>query len=60
MKALVVCQSLFDNTQEIARGITGAWSDHLDGQLSGMTKAPPTVTEPFDLIVVDGPTTLPG
>ena len=56
MKALVVCESLFDNIQAIARGIAGGLSEHLDGELGAVTKAPPTVTESFDLIVVGGPT----
>jgi len=55
MKALVVYESLFGNTQEVAQAIATGLSEHLDVELREVTKAPPTITEPLDLLVVGGP-----
>jgi len=56
MKALVVYESLFGNTEEVAKAITEGLSEHLDVELLEVTKAPPAITEPVDLIVAGGPT----
>lgn len=56
MKALVVYESLFGNTEGVAQAITRGLSAHLDVELVDVTKAPSTITDPFDLIVVGGPT----
>jgi hypothetical protein len=56
MKALVVYESLFGNTKGVARAITRGLSAHSDVELVDVTKAPSTITDPFDLIVVGGPT----
>jgi len=56
MKALVVYESLFGNTEQVARAISKGLSAHGDVELVEVTKAPPELTEPVDLIVVGGPT----
>jgi flavodoxin len=56
MKALVVYESLFGNTEEVARAITRGLSLHSDVELFEVAQAPMVITEPLDLIVVGGPT----
>ena len=56
MKALVVYESLFGNTEQVAQAISNGLSEHADVELVEVTKAPPEITEPVDLIVVGGPT----
>jgi Flavodoxin domain len=56
MKALVVYESRFGNTEQVAQAITSGLSEHLDVELVEVTKAPPEITESVDLIVVGGPT----
>jgi len=56
MKALVVYESLFGNTEEVARAVASGLSEYLDVDLAEVTKAPATFAEPLDLIVVGGPT----
>ncbi len=56
MKALVVYESMFGNTEQVAQANTDGLSEHVDVGLVEVTKAPPEITEPVDLIVVGGPT----
>jgi flavodoxin len=56
MKALVVYESMFGNTEQVAQAISKGLSAHGDVELVEVTKAPPEITEPVDLIVVGGPT----
>ena len=56
MKALVVYESMFGNTEQVAQAITAGLAAHGDVNLVEVTKAPPEITEPVDLIVVGGPT----
>jgi len=56
MKALVVYESLFGNTEGVAQAITRGLSAHFDVELVDVAKAPPTITDSFDLIVAGGPT----
>jgi flavodoxin len=56
MKALVVYESMFGNTEEVAQAIARGLSEHLDVGLVEVSTAPPVITEPLDLIVVGGPT----
>lgn len=56
MKALVVFESMFGNTEQVARAISDGLSEHLEVELLEVTEAPPEITEPVDLIVVGGPT----
>lgn len=56
MKALVVYESLFGNTEQVARAITTGLSRHLDVELVEVTRAPTEIPSPLDLIVVGGPT----
>ena len=56
MKAMVVYESMFGNTEQVAQAITAGLLAHGDVDLVEVTKAPPEITEPVDLIVVGGPT----
>jgi len=56
MKALVVYESLFGNTEQVARAVTTGLSKHLDVEIVEVTQAPETITDLLDLIVVGGPT----
>jgi hypothetical protein len=56
MKALVVYESLFGNTEQVARAIARGLSEHGEVRIDEVTQAPSTLTEPLDLLVVGGPT----
>jgi hypothetical protein len=56
MKALVVYESTFGNTEEVAQAIARGLAEHLDVGLVEVSTAPPVITEPLDLIVVGAPT----
>lgn len=56
MKALVVYESMFGNTEQVARAVTSGLSEHLEVELAEVTNAPAEITESFELIVVGGPT----
>lgn len=56
MKALVVYESLFGNTEQVAQAITRGLSEHLEVELVEVSKAPLVITEPLTLIVIGGPT----
>lgn len=56
MKALVVYESLFGNTEQVAQAITAGLSAHGDVELLEVTEAREVVTEPLDLVVIGGPT----
>lgn len=47
---------MFGNTEQVAQANTDGLSEHVDVELVEVTKAPPEITEPVDLIVVGGPT----
>jgi flavodoxin len=56
MKALVVYESMFGNTAEVARSVADGLADHLDVTVRAVADAPAQLTEPYDLVVVGGPT----
>ncbi|MEO6145309.1 MAG: flavodoxin/nitric oxide synthase [Dermatophilaceae bacterium] len=56
MKALVVYESMFGNTEEVAQAIASGLSEYLDVDLAEVTTAPATFAETLGLIVVGGPT----
>lgn len=56
MKALVVYESLFGNTEQVAQAITDGLSAHAEVELLEVTEAREVVTEPLDLVVIGGPT----
>lgn len=56
MQALVVFESMFGNTEQVARAVTTGLSRHLDVELVEVTEAPAVITGFLDLIVVGGPT----
>lgn len=56
LKALVVYESMFGNTEQVARAITTGLSKYLEVELTEVTHAPAAITGHLDLIVVGGPT----
>ncbi len=56
MRALVVYESMFGNTEEIARAIAEGLRSRLDVQLVEVGSAPRTLPARLDLLVVGGPT----
>jgi flavodoxin len=55
MKALVVYESFWGNTEQVALAITKGLSAHGEVQLVEVSEAA-AITEPVDLIVIGGPT----
>ncbi len=56
MHALVVYESMFGNTEEVARAVAEGLAEQLDVELHEVSHAPAPVTDPVDLIVAGGPT----
>ena len=56
MRALVVYESLFGNTAQVAQAIAEGLSRHGDVEMVEVTQALPEITGAVDLIVVGGPT----
>lgn len=56
MKALVVYESMFGNTEQIARAVASGLRQHMEVEVLEVTEAPAVITELVDLIVVGGPT----
>jgi flavodoxin len=56
MRALVVYESFWGNTEQVAVAITKGLSAHGEIELVEVSKAPPDITELVDLIVIGGPT----
>jgi hypothetical protein len=56
MKALVVYESVFGNTAEIARAVAEGLSRHAEVTLADVRGARPEYAERFDLLVAGGPT----
>ena len=56
MKALVVYESLFGNTEQAALAITSGLSKHGEVELIEVMDAPAVITETLDLLVLGGPT----
>ncbi len=55
-KALVVYESLFGNTEQVAQAIAAGMSQHGDVELLEVAEAREVVTDALDLIVLGGPT----
>lgn len=56
MKALVVYESMFGNTEEIARAIGAGLAEDMEVEVQAVGKAPRTVPPDVELLVVGGPT----
>ncbi len=56
LKALVVYESMFGNTEKVARAVADGLGGHLDVDVVEVGKAPSPLWEPVDLVVVGGPT----
>lgn len=56
MKALVVYESMFGNTEKIARAVGDGLSQEMQVELREVRDAPPVITDFVDLVVIGGPT----
>jgi flavodoxin len=56
MKALVVYESMFGNTEDVARAVASGLARHMDVDVLDVTDAPHEIDQLLDLIVVGGPT----
>jgi hypothetical protein len=56
MRALVVYESMFGNTEAVARAVAGGLAEHMEVELHEVSQAPLPVPEEVDLLVVGGPT----
>ena len=56
MKALVVYESMFGNTEQVARAVAEGLRTRMEVELVGADKAPAPLHELVDLVVVGGPT----
>jgi hypothetical protein len=56
VRALVVVESMFGNTQTVARAIADGLGTRLDVHLVGVGRAPAAIPPDLDLLVVGGPT----
>ncbi|MBG0816540.1 flavodoxin domain-containing protein [Planomonospora sp. ID82291] len=56
MRALVVFESMFGNTQTIAEAIAQGLTTRMDVELAEVADAPTAIADDVDLIVVGGPT----
>lgn len=56
MKALIVYETWFGNTEKVARAVAAGLEQHLGVEVVEVSAAPREITELFDLIVVGGPT----
>ncbi|MFC4061330.1 flavodoxin family protein [Planomonospora corallina] len=56
MRALVVFESMFGNTQAIAEAVAEGLTTRMDVELAEVSDAPTVIADDVDLIVVGGPT----
>lgn len=56
MKALVIFESMFGNTELVARAIGDGLAVTMEVEVVDVAHAPAPITEPVDLVVVGGPT----
>lgn len=56
MKALVVYESMFGNTQQIAQAVAAGLGKHVDVELTEVGLAPDEIPAEVDLLVVGAPT----
>src|SRR3954463_12894823 len=56
MNALMVYESMFGNTEKVARAVADGLADGMEVEVHEVSTAPAQITDLFDLIVVGGPT----
>jgi hypothetical protein len=56
MRALIVVESMFDNTRHVAAAITEGLAEHGTVDVVDVADGPPAVPDGVDLVVVGGPT----
>jgi hypothetical protein len=56
MKALLVYESMFGNTAQVARAVAAGLEETMEVDIRDVSTAPPRIGDPVDLIVVGAPT----
>jgi len=56
MRAMVVYESMFGNTQQVAEAVAAGLATHMTVELLEVGAAPPAIGEDITLLVVGGPT----
>jgi hypothetical protein len=56
MKALMVYESMFGNTEKVARAVAEGLAESMEVEVHEVSDAPAPITDLVDLIVVGGPT----
>jgi hypothetical protein len=56
MKALMVYESMFGNTEKVARAVAAGLAESMEVEVHEVSAAPAQVTDLVDLVVVGGPT----
>jgi hypothetical protein len=56
MKALVVYESMFGNTEDVAHAIGAGLAETMDVDVQAVTSTPPSVPADVELLIVGGPT----
>ena len=56
LTALVVYESVFGNTEQVARAVADGLAEHLDVEVLEVAQAPAPIVDLLDLVVVGGPT----
>jgi hypothetical protein len=56
LKALIVYESMFGNTEQVARAVADGLGEYLDVQVVEVADAPAPIADLLDLVVVGGPT----
>lgn len=56
MRALVIYESMFGNTLEVARAIAEGVGDHMSAELVEVSSAPTAIPDDVGLVVIGGPT----
>jgi hypothetical protein len=56
MKALVVYESMFGNTEEVAKAIGAGLAEDMEVEVRAVDAAPHTVPDEVELLVIGGPT----
>ena len=56
MKALVVYESMFGNSEQVARAIGAGLAENMEVDVTAVATAPATVPPDVSLVVIGGPT----
>jgi hypothetical protein len=56
MRSLIVYESMFGNTEQVARAVATGIAQHMETELVPVGRAPTNLSGAYDLVVVGGPT----